>query len=111
MLMDAFHLPQADSSMANRRAVASEANQHKKAARTSAGAQRKLDKAERTLEQRDALERGEDWERIRAMGYTIEDNDRWEDQLDAKEQTKDQGPQGERSLGKTKTGGLDVARC
>ncbi|UZJ56680.1 hypothetical protein CBS101457_006000 [Exobasidium rhododendri] len=80
-----------DSSMANRRAVATELNRHKQNAKHQNSLQRKMDKAEKVLDQRDALENGEDWERAKAWGYTIEENERWEEKLEKKEDGKDRG--------------------
>lgn len=51
----------------------------------------KLAKAERTLDQRDAEERGEDWERLKNWKYTIEDGEKWEAMLDEKEERLDKG--------------------
>lgn len=43
------------------------------------------------LDERDAKERGEDWERIKNWKYSIEDEERWEEMKDSKEQRQDQG--------------------
>lgn len=84
--------------MANRKAVASEQNKHKQNAKQQLAQSRKLDKAEKILDKRDALENGEDWERSKAWGYSIEDNERWEEKLELQEQGKDQGSIGELDL-------------
>lgn len=84
--------------MANRKAVASEQSKHKQNAKQQNNLARKLEKAEKILDKRDAEENGEDWERSRAWGYSIEDNERWEEKLEKKEQGKDQG-----SIGKEAT--------
>ncbi|CAO1623297.1 unnamed protein product [Parajaminaea phylloscopi] len=52
---------------------------------------RKLAKAEETLDRRDAEEKGQDWERIRNWKYTIEDEERWEDKLASKDESRDKG--------------------
>lgn len=54
-----------------------------------------MEKAEKILDERDAKEKGDDWERIKAWNYTIEDNDRWEEQLESKEERRDKGQLGE----------------
>ena len=59
---------------------------------------RKLAKAERLLDERDQLERGEDIERNRNWSYTIEDSEAWEEKLDEKEERKDKGAVGESFL-------------
>lgn len=81
--------------MANRRAVASEVSKHKENAKQQAAMARKINKAEKILDKRDALEKGEDWERSRAWGYSIEDNERWEEKLEKKEEGMDRGAIGE----------------
>ena len=80
--------------MANRKAVASELNRHKNNAREKSTMSKKLQKAERVLDKRDADEKGEDWERSQAWKYSIEDNERWEERLEKKEEGKDQGAVG-----------------
>ncbi|CAO1613396.1 unnamed protein product [Sympodiomycopsis kandeliae] len=52
---------------------------------------RKLAKAEAILDERDAKERGEDWERIRNWKYSIEDEERWQEMKSRKEESQDQG--------------------
>lgn len=52
---------------------------------------RKMERGERALDERDAQERGEDYERTRSWTYTIEDNERWDEKLAQKEAKKDQG--------------------
>lgn len=81
----------ADSTKANRKAVAGETNQHKHSQRIKPTTARKLERAERLLDERDAVERGEDFERTRSWQYTIEENDKWEEKLKEKEAKKDQG--------------------
>lgn len=81
--------------MANRKAVATELNRHKQNAREQSSIAKKLQKAEKTLDKRDAEERGDDWERSKAWGYSIEDNERWEEKLEKKEEGKDRGAVGE----------------
>lgn len=82
--------------MANRKAVASEQSKHKENAKQQNNLARKLQKAEKVLDKRDAEENGEDWERSKAWGYSIEDNERWEEKLEKKDQGKDQGSIGEK---------------
>lgn len=62
---------------------------------TSLGASRKLAKAEETLDRRDAEERGQDWERMKNWRYTMEDEERWNEKLEAKEEKRDKGMIGE----------------
>ena len=81
----------ADSTKANRKAVAGETNQHKHSNRIKPTTARKLERAERVLDERDAVERGEDFERMNSWKYTIEENDRWEEKIQEKEAKKDQG--------------------
>lgn len=81
--------------MANRKAVATEQNKHKQNAKQQMSQSRKMEKAEKILDKRDAEENGEDWERSKAWGYSIEDNERWEEKLELQEQGKDQGAIGE----------------
>ncbi|MCO5584892.1 hypothetical protein L7F22_038824 [Adiantum nelumboides] len=81
----------ADSTKANRKAVAGETNRHKQSNRIKPTTARKLERAERLLDERDAVERGEDFERTRSWKYTIEENDKWEEKLQEKEAKKDQG--------------------
>lgn len=81
----------ADSTKANRKAVATETNQHKHSNRIKTATARKLERAERLLDERDALERGEDFQRSKSWQYTIEENDRWEEKMQEKEAKKDQG--------------------
>lgn len=52
---------------------------------------RKLAKAEAILDERDAKERGEDWDRVKNWKYSIEDEERWEELKTQKEQRQDQG--------------------
>lgn len=71
--------------------MATEANKAKRSAKQEAAIARKMAKAEKVLDERDAKERGEDVERQRAMGYSIEENEAWEAKLAKKAITKDQG--------------------
>ncbi|KDN45228.1 SYF2-domain-containing protein [Tilletiaria anomala UBC 951] len=52
---------------------------------------RKLAKAERMLDERDEMERGEDIDRNRNWQYSIEDSERWENKLEQKEEMRDKG--------------------
>lgn len=61
------------------------------AADTKPSASRKLLKAEKTLEDRDLNEAGEDVERYRNMLYSVEESERWDAKLEGKELRKDQG--------------------
>ncbi|WFD32912.1 SYF2 splicing factor [Malassezia sp. CBS 17886] len=82
-----------DSSSANRNDVVAEQTQQRAASqrRSSAGSARKLAKAERMLDERDMRERGQDVERQRAMQYTLEENEAWEQKLADKERSRDKG--------------------
>ncbi|SNX81545.1 related to SYF2 - pre-mRNA-splicing factor [Melanopsichium pennsylvanicum] len=90
----ALRAKMAASTKANRRDILSEQ------ARTRAvgselrnpGASRKLQKAEKILEERDLRESGEDVERHRNMQYSLEDSERWDAKLEENERRKDQGP-------------------
>jgi pre-mRNA-splicing factor SYF2 len=93
--------------MANRKAVASEQNKHKQNAKQQMSQSRKLEKAEKILDKRDAEENGEDWERSRAWGYSIEDNERWEEKLELQEQGKDQGAIGEAIIERARRSNAD----
>lgn len=81
-----------ESSRANRQVVAAEqAKQRQASQRRGVGSARKLAKAERALDERDMEERGEDVERHRALRYTIEENEAWEEKLSEKERRRDKG--------------------
>lgn len=81
-----------DTSKANRRDVLGEqAKQREASQRASRAHAFRLAKAERTLEERDLLERGEDVARHRAKTYTIEENEAWERKLEEKERSRDKG--------------------
>ncbi|PWO01270.1 SYF2-domain-containing protein [Tilletiopsis washingtonensis] len=80
-----------DSTHANRRAVAAEVGRARSSARKDASNSRKLQKAAETLDERDMLERGEDPERARNWGYSIEQNEKWEDKLAATDVRRDKG--------------------
>ena len=81
-----------DTSKANRRDVLGEqAKQREASQRASRAHAFRLAKAERTLEERDLLERGEDVARHRAKTYTIEENEAWEKRLEEKERSRDKG--------------------
>jgi len=56
---------------------------------------RKMARAEAELDLRDLKERGEDVERNRNWGYSIEDNEKWEDKLENKGEKRDKGAVGE----------------
>ena len=66
-----------DSARANRREVAAEQTKQREGTqkRPSASSARALARAERILDERDMMERGEDVDRHRALHYTIEEND------------------------------------
>ncbi|SPO34558.1 uncharacterized protein PSFLO_00029 [Pseudozyma flocculosa] len=82
----------ADSSKANRKDILSEqAKARSQAGRKGMAQSRKMAEAEKLLEERDLKESGEDVERHRNFGYSIEDNERWEAKLADKEQRKDKG--------------------
>lgn len=61
------------------------------AVKKDASNSRKIAKAERLLDERDQLERGEDLERNRNWNYSIEDSERWEEKLEKKEEIRDKG--------------------
>ncbi|CEH12660.1 Cyclin D-interacting protein GCIP [Ceraceosorus bombacis] len=79
-----------DSSQANRRAVAQEASRNK-SSRSATSSSRKFLKAERILDERDQLSRGEDPSRARNWAYSIEDAERWNEKLQSKEVRRDKG--------------------
>ncbi|KAE8258807.1 hypothetical protein A4X13_0g1438 [Tilletia indica] len=83
-----------DSARANRKDVIAEQSRHKNGgqARDPQKKSWKLQKAERILEERDILESGEDLDRARAWGYTVEDNEAWEKKLEESEERRDKGP-------------------
>lgn len=81
---------QAQTSTANRKDLQLD-KQPRQNNRRDATNSRKLAKAEAVLDERDAKERGEDWERIKNWKYSIEDEERWEEMKDAKEERQDQG--------------------
>lgn len=82
-----------DVTRANRREVAAEQAAKREAAqnRETIGKQFKLSKAARMLDERDIAERGENVERHRALNYSIEENDAWEEHLEKKERRRDKG--------------------
>lgn len=81
-----------DSSSANRSDVIAEQVKHREASqRRSTAHAFQMAKAERILEDRDLLERGENIERHRAKTYTIEENEAWEKRLEEKERSRDKG--------------------
>ena len=82
-----------DVARANRREVAAEQTARREAAqnRETIGKQFKLKKAARMLDERDIAERGENVERHRALNYSIEENDAWEEHLAQKERRRDKG--------------------
>jgi pre-mRNA-splicing factor SYF2 len=87
---------QAASSRANRKDLILEQKKAKEpTVKKDASNSRKLAKAEKSLDERDMLERGEDIERNRNWAYSIEDSEKWEDKLERKEGTRDKGPVGE----------------
>ncbi|PWN24796.1 SYF2-domain-containing protein [Jaminaea rosea] len=59
--------------------------------RKNPGKAHKLAKAAATLDKRDAEESGKDWERVRNWGYSMEDQERWEEKLREKEEKRDKG--------------------
>ncbi|KAN0066275.1 Pre-mRNA-splicing factor SYF2 [Thecaphora frezii] len=84
----------AESSKANRKDLLAEQSKSRAAAaagKKGVGHARKLAEAEKLLEERDLTEAGEDVERHRNFGYSIEDNDRWESKLEEKERRRDKG--------------------
>ncbi|CAD6897487.1 unnamed protein product [Tilletia controversa] len=83
-----------DSARANRKDVIAEQGRHKNGgqARDPQKKSWKLQKAERILEERDIKETGEDVDRVRAWGYSVEDNEAWEKKLEEKEKKRDKGP-------------------
>ena len=81
-----------DSSSANRSDVIAEQVKHREASQRKSTAHAfQMAKAERILEDRDLLERGENIERHRAKTYTIEENEAWEKRLEEKERSRDKG--------------------
>ncbi|TKY90467.1 hypothetical protein EX895_000465 [Sporisorium graminicola] len=84
----------AASTRANRRDILSEQSRTRAIASDlkSASGSRKLQKAEKLLEERDLRESGEDLERHRNMNYSLEDSERWDAKLEEKARRKDQGP-------------------
>lgn len=86
---------QSQSSSANRKDLMLDKQPTKPSGPTSLGASRKLAKAEETLDRRDAEERGHDWERMKNWRYTMEDEERWNEKLEAKEEKRDKGMIGE----------------
>ncbi len=90
---------QAASSRANRKDLILEQKKAKEPViKKDASNSRKLAKAERLLDERDILERGEDIERNRNWQYSIEDSERWEERLEEKEEIRDKGAVGESGL-------------
>lgn len=85
-----LHPRQAQSSSANRKDLLLD-KQARLGNRRDGTNSRKLAKAEAVLDERDAKERGEDWERVRNWKYSIEDEERWEEMKAAKEERQDQG--------------------
>lgn len=86
---------QASSASANRKDLLLDKQSREPANRKDATNSRKLAKAEETLDERDAIERGEDYDRVRNWKYTIEDEEKWSEKLDAKEESRDKGIIGE----------------
>ncbi|WFD34332.1 SYF2 splicing factor [Malassezia cuniculi] len=82
-----------ESAHANRREVAAEQTARREASqnRETIGRQFKLSKAARILDERDIAERGEDVSRHRALNYSIEENEAWEEKLEQKERRRDKG--------------------
>lgn len=89
--MRSLRMRMAESSKANRKAVASELSAHKRSNKVNPITARKLERAEQTLDEHEARERGEDYERTRSWAYTIDENERWEEKLKQKELKRDQG--------------------
>ncbi|PWZ02794.1 SYF2-domain-containing protein [Testicularia cyperi] len=85
----------AASSKANRKDILSEQSRSRAVA-AQAGkpvVSRKLQKAEKLLEERDLRQAGEDVERHRNMNYSIEDSERWDTKLEEKDRRRDKGPE------------------
>ncbi|SPO19881.1 related to SYF2 - pre-mRNA-splicing factor [Ustilago trichophora] len=84
----------ASSTRANRQAILSEQSRSRTIASElkSSSSSRKLEKAEKLLEERDLLQSGQDVERHRNMHYSLEDSQAWDAKLEAKEKRKDHGP-------------------
>uniref|UniRef100_V5F0L8 Pre-mRNA-splicing factor SYF2 n=2 Tax=Kalmanozyma brasiliensis (strain GHG001) TaxID=1365824 RepID=V5F0L8_KALBG len=83
----------AASTRANRKDILSEQSRSRAIAADlkNPSASRKIQKAEKVLEERDLRESGEDVERHRNMHYSLEDSERWDAKLEEKERRKDQG--------------------
>lgn len=88
--MMALKKKMAQSAQANRKDLFLDKQAQAKPQRDASNS-RKLAKAEAALDERDALERGEDWERQKNWQYSIEDGERWEAKQAKKEETKDKG--------------------
>ena len=90
----ALRAKMAASTRANRKDILSEQSRARSVASElrKPSASRKLQKAEKVLEERDLREAGEDVERHRNMHYSLEDSERWDAKLEEKERRKDQGP-------------------
>lgn len=88
-----------DSSSANRSdVIAEQVKQREASQRKSTAHAFQMAKAERILEDRDLLERGENIERHRAKTYTIEENEAWEKRLEEKDRSRDKGMIGMSSI-------------
>ncbi|CDU23842.1 related to SYF2-pre-mRNA-splicing factor [Sporisorium scitamineum] len=92
--LSALRAKMAASTRANRCDILSEQSRTRAIASDlkNASGSRKLQKAEKVLEERDLRESGEDVERHRNMNYSLEDSERWDAKLEEKERRKDQGP-------------------
>ncbi|KAK0525314.1 Pre-mRNA-splicing factor SYF2 [Tilletia horrida] len=83
-----------DSARANRKDVIAEQARQRNGGQSRDPHKKswKLHKAEKILEERDIRESGEDVDRVRAWGYSIEDNEAWEKKLEDQEERRDKGP-------------------
>lgn len=90
----ALRTKMAASARANRKDILSEQSRSRTVASElkNPSASRKLQKAEKLLEERDLRESGEDVERHRNMNYSLEDSERWDAKQEEKERRKDNGP-------------------
>ncbi|ETS63491.1 hypothetical protein PaG_01777 [Moesziomyces aphidis] len=91
--LTALRARMAASTKANRRDILSEQSRARAVAAEMRGpsASRKLQKAEKVLEERDLRESGEDVERHRNMQYSLEDSERWDAKQEQKQKRIDQG--------------------
>lgn len=82
------------STRANRRDILSEQSRSRSIASelSNPSGSRKLQKAEKLLEERDLRESGTDVERHRNLHYSLEDSEAWDSKLEEKERRKDSGP-------------------